>query len=82
MPPSQIVDTVDLFHLEGRRMLSLRFLSSFLLKENIQGEIHDSIEDARAALLLYKEYQRLVNAGEFDAKLHEIYEQGRIRGWK
>ncbi|CAE7942576.1 PAN2, partial [Symbiodinium sp. KB8] len=51
VPEQQVRDTVNLFRLPGQRMLSLRFLAAALLGYNIQ--------DARAALLLYREYQRL-----------------------
>jgi PAB-dependent poly(A)-specific ribonuclease subunit 2 len=36
VPPSQIVDTVDLFHAKRSRKLSLRFLASYLLRSSIQ----------------------------------------------
>ena len=36
VPPAQIVDTVELFHFKRQRKLSLRFLASYLLKEDIQ----------------------------------------------
>ncbi|CBZ53447.1 PAB-dependent poly(A)-specific ribonuclease subunit PAN2, related [Neospora caninum Liverpool] len=53
VPSSQIVDTVELFRLPGRRLLSLKFLAAHLLDLHIQQTTHDSIQDARAALLLY-----------------------------
>ncbi|WFD28025.1 poly(A)-specific ribonuclease [Malassezia nana] len=70
VPPSQVIDTVQLYHSPAHpRKLSLRFLSWFLLKQDIQKglkigtegneavhEGHDSIEDAAAALQLYRRY--------------------------
>lgn len=49
----QVIDTVNLWSLSGQRKISLRFLAHYLLGMNIQGETHDSIEDARIALALY-----------------------------
>lgn len=46
IPPEQIIDTVELFHLERQRWVSLRFLGSYLLSEEIQTGNHCSIEDA------------------------------------
>ncbi|KAF7323198.1 PAN2-PAN3 deadenylation complex catalytic subunit PAN2 [Mycena chlorophos] len=83
VPPDQVIDTVDLYFLQARqRRLSLRFLSWFVLGENIQTDTHDSIEDARSALNLYKAYQELESAGEFDKKLEEIYREGRQYNFK
>lgn len=56
VPPSQIADTVELFYLDGQRRLSLRFLAALLLNSDIQLHTHDSIEDARTALALYRKY--------------------------
>ena len=47
VPPKQVIDTVDLWHIAGQRKLSLRFLSWYLLKEDIQSESHCSVEDAK-----------------------------------
>ena len=78
MPPEQVIDTVDLYYLENRqRRLSLRFLTWFVLKENIQTDTHDSIEDALSALKLYKVHLQLEEEGSFDSKLEEVYREGR-----
>jgi len=73
-----VIDTVDLYFLrERQRRLSLRFLSWFVLDEAIQTDTHDSIEDARSALMLYKAYQDFEERGIFDEKLDELYREGR-----
>ena len=48
VPAEQILDTVDLFHLQKQRKIALRFLASCLLGIDIQKDTHCSIEDARA----------------------------------
>ncbi|KAH0830330.1 ubiquitin carboxyl-terminal hydrolase-domain-containing protein [Lanmaoa asiatica] len=83
VPPDQVIDTVDLYFLRNRqRRISLRFLSWFVLGENIQTETHDSIEDARSALRLYKAYHEFEERGVFDAKLEELYRAGKQHNWK
>ncbi|KAH7889997.1 PAB-dependent poly-A-specific ribonuclease subunit PAN2 [Phlebopus sp. FC_14] len=83
VPPDQVIDTVDLYFLRKRqRRLSLRFLSWFVLGENIQTDTHDSIEDARSALRLYKAYHEFEAQGVFDEKLEELYREGRQYNWK
>lgn len=78
VPPEQVIDTVDLYFIRNRqRRLSLRFLSWFILGENIQTDTHDSIEDARSALRLYKAFQEFEEHDIFDEKLEEIYREGR-----
>lgn len=73
-----MIDTVDLYFLRNRqRRLSLRFLSWFILGENIQTDTHDSIEDARSALRLYKAYHEFEERGVFDEKLEELYRAGK-----
>lgn len=78
VPPDQVIDTVDLYHIRSRgRKIGLRFLSWYILKEQIQIDTHDSIEDARAALLLYEKYREYEEEGKFDELLEEIYREGR-----
>jgi hypothetical protein len=48
-----------------------------VLHENIQTDTHDSIEDARCALKLYKAYHEFEEQGVFDKKLEELYKQGK-----
>jgi len=81
VPPAQIVDTVELFHFKHQRKLSLKFLASYLLEMAIQLEVHDSIEDARVALLLYKRYTQLVRDGTFEVTMLEMYRFGKAQGW-
>ncbi len=83
VPRAQVIDTAENFFLPSRlRKLSLAFLAWYLLKEDIQLETHDSIEDARAALKLYAKYLEFVDAGILDAILAEIYRRGRELGFK
>lgn len=78
VPPERVIDTVDLYFLrERQRRLSLRFLSWFVLHQNIQTDTHDSIEDARSALMLYTAYQDYEAQGILDEKLDELYREGR-----
>ena len=78
VPPDQVIDTVDVYHLQARhRKLSLRFLTWAVLNQHIQTDTHDSIEDARSALLLYKTFQEYEEQGIFDEKLEELYHIGK-----
>lgn len=57
----------------------------FLVDLNIQGETHDSIEDARTALQLYRKYLELsrgVGSDEVRKVLKGLYEKGRQMDWK
>lgn len=52
----------------------------------IQGETHDSIEDARTALQLYRKYLELSKNGAEPESFHKVlkglYEKGRKMDWK
>ena len=83
VPKSQVVDTVDLFFIKSRqRKLNLRFLAWLLLGEEIQMEEHDSIEDARTALRLWKKWREFDDAGILENRLEWIYAKGREVGYK
>ncbi|KAI8137725.1 ubiquitin carboxyl-terminal hydrolase-domain-containing protein [Fennellomyces sp. T-0311] len=82
VPPEQIIDTVDIYHIRDRqRKISLRFLAWHLLDREIQSEGHDSIEDAETALVLYKKYLEYQKTGEFGKVLEGVYEAGRRSNW-
>lgn len=77
VPRAQVIDTIDLFYLPARlRKLSLKWLAYHILKEGIQQGNHDSIEDARTALKLYRKYLEFQDAGIFKAILEETYKEG------
>ena len=77
VPAEQVMDTVKLFTVPGRqRKLSLRFLTWFLLKTDIQTLTHDSIEDAKYALLLYKAYLGFEKDGRLEEVMEDIFEAG------
>ncbi len=87
VPQKQVVDTVTLFRVGNRRLLGLRFLSTALLKSDIQKETHDSIEDAYAAMELYDLYKKVRGEngeGEerFQKLLHELYSYGYLRNFQ
>jgi len=81
VPPHQVVDTVALFRLTGKRLLSLRYLAACLLGADIQGTTHDSIEDAVTALRLYRVWRALHARGEVGGVLRTLYAYGYAHGW-
>ena len=64
------------------RRLSLKFLAWYLLDQSVQVATHDSIEDARTALLLYQKYLELKEAGTLQETLKDIYEKGNSLGFR
>eukprot|EP00658_Telonema_sp_P-2_P026105 TRINITY_DN2052_c0_g1_i2.p1 TRINITY_DN2052_c0_g1~~TRINITY_DN2052_c0_g1_i2.p1 ORF type:complete len:1233 (-),score=291.67 TRINITY_DN2052_c0_g1_i2:287-3985(-) len=88
VPPSQVFDTVDLYWKPGHRRISLRFLISYLLRDDefrdFQVDTHDSILDAKAALHLYLLYKKLKESDDpeaFNNKLDDIYRAGNVNNW-
>ena len=68
----------------GHRLLSLRFLAACLLGRTIQTAErgHDSLEDARAALDLYRLHQELERRGRLAATVDALYEYGLQHRWQ
>lgn len=90
VPKSQTVDTQYLFFHPGKnRRLSLRYLAWAVFKEYIQEEPtsevihgHDSIEDARMAMRLWKKFQEYEDAGVVALMLEEIFREGSKHGFR
>ncbi|WVQ97692.1 PAB-dependent poly(A)-specific ribonuclease subunit PAN2 [Kwoniella sp. CBS 9459] len=85
IPPEQVMDTVNIFTIPGRqRKLSLRFLAWYLLKKDIQTHSHDSIEDAKYALLLFRLWKRYEGQDEvaFENVMDDIFNEGHKLGFK
>ena len=79
---SSLIDTVELFHLQGQRFLSLKFLANRLLGRSIQSEVHCSIEDAKTALEVYRVYKQLKGQDKLEQTIKALYDSGRSSGWK
>lgn len=82
IPRAQIADTLELYSLAARKNLSLKFLSWCVLHEKIQIRTHDSIEDARATLMLYKKYLEAKEAGMVEEMLESISNTGKRHKFK
>ncbi|KAM0603282.1 hypothetical protein ACHAP1_006801 [Verticillium nonalfalfae] len=78
IPKAQVIDTIELYYLHTRlRKLSLAFLAWIVLRENIQNETHDSIEDSRTALRLYRKYQEPHDTGQAAARCRRVVADAR-----
>lgn len=82
VPPTQVIDTVAIFHKPGQRYISLRFLTNFVLKRDMQQEIHNSEEDAMAAWELFQASKALKANGKFEETLDALYAHGQKVDWK
>jgi PAB-dependent poly(A)-specific ribonuclease subunit 2 len=84
VPRSQVIDTVDLWYIKSRaRRLNLRFLAWLLLREDVQGgDAHDSIEDARTALHLWRKYEEVQSTEKIEDTLEWVYKRGREFGYR
>lgn len=90
VPKHQTVDTQYLYLEPGKnRRFSLRYLAWAVFKEYIQEESHeefpaghDSIEDARMALRLWRKFQQWQAAGTVEQMVDEIYRKGFRYQWK
>ncbi|RCN39386.1 exonuclease [Ancylostoma caninum] len=84
VPAKQMIDTVELFRIPQvpQRLISLQFLAFYLLGEKIQDGIHDSVEDARVALKLYRKWEELNKDGTLDSALNNLYVIGKQTGFR
>ena len=82
VPPDQIIDTVEIYHQDRMRWISLRFLTNYVFGRDMQQDVHDSIEDACAAYQLYLKAMELKKEGRFAKFLQELYAYGAARDWK
>ncbi|ANZ73301.1 BA75_01395T0 [Komagataella pastoris] len=83
VPKQQVRDTAELYFLKmEKRKLSLKFLTYAVLRREVQKGNHDSIEDAKAALMLYRKYIQLNNTGELQHTLEEVYMEGQMLSFR
>ena len=82
IPPNQIIDTAEIFHQPNQRYISLRYLTNYVLGRDMQQEVHDSIEDAKAAYELYNTALELKKAGKFEEYLMQLYSHGHKTQFK
>nr|POE75484.1 pab-dependent poly(a)-specific ribonuclease subunit pan2 [Quercus suber] len=88
VPEAQVIDTQDLFSLRrhgSQRKLSLRFLAWLLLHEDIQQDVaagHDSIEDARTALKLWRKYLEYEAEGRLAQVMNDVWYRGKTTDFK
>lgn len=82
VPTGQIIDTADLFlQRDNTRRLRLAMLAELLLREEVQTGNHDSIEDARTALRIWRKYQEFDDAGIVEQMINKAYRDARKTNW-
>ena len=82
VPPHQIIDTVELYHKDRHRFISLRFLANYVLERDMQQDVHDSVEDALTSYELFLRAKELAANGAFERFLDELYENGQRTSWR
>ena len=82
VPPNQVIDTAEIYHQPNQRYISLRYLANYVLERDMQQDVHDSIEDAKAASELYDKAASLKKKGEFDDYLMKLYQHGHTTQFK
>lgn len=82
IPPNQVIDTAEIYHQPNQRYISLRYLTNYVLGRDMQQEVHDSIEDAKAAHELYINALNLKKEGKFDDYLMQLYAHGHKTQFK
>ena len=69
-------------HQPNSRYISLRYLTDYVFETDMQQEVHDSIEDARAAHDLYIKAQEMKREGKFQDYLMNLYAHGNKTQFK
>ncbi|KAI9650638.1 poly(A)-specific ribonuclease [Ciborinia camelliae] len=88
IPKSHVIDTADLYFKPSKqRKLGLAYLAWSVFREDIQVETHDSIEDARTALRLWKKWEEWVAVEELGGAtvedlLTEVYRSGHASNYR
>lgn len=81
--PMQVRDTAICYYSKSeKRKLGLKFLVYHVLDDEVQKGNHDSIEDARSALRLYKRYQQLKRNGQLEDVINKVYLEGQMSGFR
>jgi hypothetical protein len=52
-----------------------------VLGERVQEDEHDSVEDARTSLRLYRKYEEAVRQGNFEALMDRVMQKGQETNW-